>query len=485
MKKIFLFAIVVFAVFSASVSAINAVSVEFTAGDDILIINGAKVQVERPYISGSGTTMVPLRVISEAFGAKVEWNDAEQEIALSYGDCDINLKIGSRDALVNGKPARLEQPPVLSMSGTTMVPLRFISEAFGADVGWEDATGRITVTKSVDIPEQTVGADDIKYDEPKLGISLVLPDTIEAYSKISGGSHRCYIAKNRPDKYVTASDNLRYEQLSNSSYVRAFIYGSKDELTAQAMSDYEYDIKNTLYDKDKNEITEVVPVTVGGITGYMFTVTTSGTIHSDGTAAYLYMDNGEFVNKFIINSSVSCPLDIPEIIENIRVSTPVSPSAGTYQMSSGSAEYTAEKLKNVSFMLPDTFAVYVNSSNNNDRYIYGTQSSVRFTISYTDLSTGKISHVYKDVERARSSLSSAMDGKSRAVLSATGGVPMGNTYGAKCGLLKNDGDTARYIYYYWHTENNIQYCVTAQFGEKEDPDVVTAQLEQLFINAKW
>ncbi|MGN1116796.1 MAG: copper amine oxidase N-terminal domain-containing protein, partial [Candidatus Ornithomonoglobus sp.] len=62
----------------------NKVSIFFMIGDCILNINGQKIEVEKPYIAGEGVTLVPLRVISEAFGAVVDWDGDTKTVSI---DC--------------------------------------------------------------------------------------------------------------------------------------------------------------------------------------------------------------------------------------------------------------------------------------------------------------------------------------------------------------------------------------------------------------
>lgn len=122
------------------------VEISFKVGDSVLDINGTKTEVETPYITGIGTTLVPLRVITEAFGSQVEWDGEEKKITLTYPGVDIVLHIGSNIADVNESDRTLPEAPVLSPNGVTMVPLRFISEEFGAEVRYDE--GLITVTKN-------------------------------------------------------------------------------------------------------------------------------------------------------------------------------------------------------------------------------------------------------------------------------------------------------------------------------------------------
>ena len=118
--------------------------ISFKVGDSTLTVNGQPMEVTAPYVVGEGTTLVPIRVITEAFGAEVNWNGEEQSVNLKYPDVDITIKIGSKSAQVNTHAEELFAAPEL-YNDTTMVPLRFISETFGAKVDYND--GLITVTK--------------------------------------------------------------------------------------------------------------------------------------------------------------------------------------------------------------------------------------------------------------------------------------------------------------------------------------------------
>ena len=122
------------------------VEISFCIGDSILSINGNKVEVEAPYIAGEGVTLVPLRVISEAFGAEVNWDGETKTVTISHNDNNISVQIDNNTALVNGENKTLEEAPELTENGITMLPLRFISEELGATVGYEHETQAISVS---------------------------------------------------------------------------------------------------------------------------------------------------------------------------------------------------------------------------------------------------------------------------------------------------------------------------------------------------
>lgn len=142
----------------------DKVEIGFCIGESTLVINGENVEVEKPYAVGAGVTLVPVRVITEAFGAKVGWINETQTVTLTYPGVDIVLQIGNSIAEVNGKAETLLAAPEIS-GGSTMVPLRFISENFGAVVSYDNETGRITVIKelSADSESNLEGLVDSKY----------------------------------------------------------------------------------------------------------------------------------------------------------------------------------------------------------------------------------------------------------------------------------------------------------------------------------
>ncbi|MEW9701725.1 stalk domain-containing protein [Paenibacillus sp. SI8] len=95
----------------------------------------------------NGSTFVPMRGIFEALGAKIEWNQADRSVRGTKNNSSVWLQIGSTDALVNGKVVVLEVEPRI-VNNTTMVPVRLISEALGATVTW-DAEQQIVQIQTV------------------------------------------------------------------------------------------------------------------------------------------------------------------------------------------------------------------------------------------------------------------------------------------------------------------------------------------------
>lgn len=125
----------------------HKVEVKLQIDSTSVIINGVTQEetlVSAPYIK-EGKTFVPLRVISEAFGAKVEWLSDVKGIVIEFMDKKIEMQVGSKRAIVNGKVIELDTPPEVK-DGVTFVPLRFIADMLGAEVEWIAETREIIIT---------------------------------------------------------------------------------------------------------------------------------------------------------------------------------------------------------------------------------------------------------------------------------------------------------------------------------------------------
>ncbi|NPV91789.1 MAG: copper amine oxidase [Firmicutes bacterium] len=79
--------------------------------------------------------LIPLRAVSESLGAQVVWNGTDKDIEIRTGERTVELRLNSERARVNGREIALDSPARL-MGDKTYVPLRFVSEALGARVEW-------------------------------------------------------------------------------------------------------------------------------------------------------------------------------------------------------------------------------------------------------------------------------------------------------------------------------------------------------------
>ncbi|MEI7027419.1 stalk domain-containing protein [Paenibacillus sp. y28] len=80
-------------------------------------------------------TLVPMRAIFEKLGASVAWDDTTRTVTARKQTKQIVIQAGSETAAVNGTPLQMGTAPIIAHD-TLMVPLRFVSEALGAEVEW-------------------------------------------------------------------------------------------------------------------------------------------------------------------------------------------------------------------------------------------------------------------------------------------------------------------------------------------------------------
>ncbi len=123
--------------------------------DITIVMDGQVLPAEVPPIIQNGRTLVPLRTVAEALQLEVNWNAETQEIGLDGNGTTILMQIGSNQASKNGSSLSLAVPPVI-FSGRAMVPVRFISEALGCHVGWDEAVRRVSIS-SLPVPMEVVG----------------------------------------------------------------------------------------------------------------------------------------------------------------------------------------------------------------------------------------------------------------------------------------------------------------------------------------
>ncbi|MGI5921778.1 MAG: stalk domain-containing protein [Syntrophomonadaceae bacterium] len=134
-----------------------------------IFIDGIELNIPPGFgqaIAINDRTMVPLRVISEALGVKVDWDDINKRVLITTNDAStaINREIGSSTVdssttipiYVNGKQLEItpEDGLPIVINNRTLVPLRVISEALGVKVDWDSSNNRVLITTDLLDPEE-------------------------------------------------------------------------------------------------------------------------------------------------------------------------------------------------------------------------------------------------------------------------------------------------------------------------------------------
>lgn len=106
--------------------------------------NNLGVDLPAPPFIKDGRSMVPLRYIGEALGAKVTWYADSKSVTYEKQGQVMTLSLNDTTAYMNGEKVILDVAPTL-LSGSTFVPIRVISEYFGAKVTWRGADESIII----------------------------------------------------------------------------------------------------------------------------------------------------------------------------------------------------------------------------------------------------------------------------------------------------------------------------------------------------
>lgn len=143
-----------------------------------VIIDGQAIHSDIPTFIHRDYTFVSIRFIAEYYGAEVNWDQKTKTATVIQKDKEIKMTINSEDVYINNEKRILDEqmiPKFVTFSNNdsrTMVPLRFISEAFGYEVGWNSQirTPFINIqNKDMDIVEITNIEIEKEYNnEPRV-----------------------------------------------------------------------------------------------------------------------------------------------------------------------------------------------------------------------------------------------------------------------------------------------------------------------------
>lgn len=139
-------------------------------------IDNEQLQTDQPPIIQNGRTLVPLRSIFEALGAEVSWYQSTGSIYCYRNDASISLTVNDHYAYINGSQVYVDQPPII-VNSRTLVPVRVVSEALGATVVWDNDNRAVIITSN----DSYTGVMRIDYD-------ALLPDNLKILAPDSIGT---------------------------------------------------------------------------------------------------------------------------------------------------------------------------------------------------------------------------------------------------------------------------------------------------------
>lgn len=134
---------------------------------------GKELYSDLPPVIKEGRTLIPVRAVVMGLGAEIEWDEEERLVTVTRGDTTVEFYIDDTVFYVNGEKWELDVPAQL-ISNRTFVPLRYLAEALGKRVKYDDNNDVITVGDDVLKYFKVGGVDVLDLD----GIE-VNPDELE------------------------------------------------------------------------------------------------------------------------------------------------------------------------------------------------------------------------------------------------------------------------------------------------------------------
>jgi len=116
--------------------------IRLVIGEKSLELNGKVQEMDVAPLIIKGRTMIPVRFVSQALGAQVFWDNESRRATIVRGDKWLDLWPEDPQMVVDGRSVLLDQPPVI-ISGRVMLPLRAVGEAMDLTVHWDAAAKSI------------------------------------------------------------------------------------------------------------------------------------------------------------------------------------------------------------------------------------------------------------------------------------------------------------------------------------------------------
>lgn len=130
----------------STATAATTTSLILTIGKLNYTLNGiTKTGDQAPEITNS-RTFVPIRLVSESFGADVNYDAATKTVGVLLGATQFEFVIGQKAVKINGDAFLMDAAAYVSKAGRTLIPIRFVSEKSGLTVAWNGTTRVVSVT---------------------------------------------------------------------------------------------------------------------------------------------------------------------------------------------------------------------------------------------------------------------------------------------------------------------------------------------------
>ncbi len=159
-------------------------SVSFSAATINVVVNGDRIAFPdaKPFVDAQERTQTPARFIGEALGATASWDGKTKKATFEKGSKKLVFSIGKDEYEVDGQKRKMDTVAIVDNS-RTYVPARYVAEAFGATVRWENTIKTVYIelkAEPTSTSEKVVGGFKVPADTNVSVVKLRLKDYVEA-----------------------------------------------------------------------------------------------------------------------------------------------------------------------------------------------------------------------------------------------------------------------------------------------------------------
>ncbi len=121
------------------------IDISLNIGKTQMLVNQEKREMDVAPLIKDSRTLVPLRFVSEALEAEVQWDNEERKVTVIQDMRKYEFWVGEDKMKVNDKKINMDVAPII-VEDRTMIPVRFLGEAMELLVGWEQETRQVTLS---------------------------------------------------------------------------------------------------------------------------------------------------------------------------------------------------------------------------------------------------------------------------------------------------------------------------------------------------
>ena len=156
----------------------------------------------KPFVDERDRVLVPIRFVSEALGALVDWENESRTAVIKQGNDEIHYTVYQPMAYLNGEMMVMDTYGILK-DERTLVPIRFISELLGCTVNWDEKTSTVVIRSPKEVTEFPEPVISVNYPKSPSDKRLLWIDIDNYRDYERSGSYEFKIEFLNPTQFNT------------------------------------------------------------------------------------------------------------------------------------------------------------------------------------------------------------------------------------------------------------------------------------------